>query len=76
MTTITATLHNTKDVKLLQEVLNRFGISYTVNEDTEEYHFTDTELKSFRDTQKAFKEGKTSAKDWNEIQKELGRAFH
>lgn len=76
MTTITATLHNNKDVKLLQEVLNRFGIAYTINEDTNEYPFTDAELKSFRDAQKAFKEGKITARDWSEIQKDLDRAFH
>ncbi|GAA4786242.1 hypothetical protein GCM10023231_12720 [Olivibacter ginsenosidimutans] len=76
MTTITATVHNSEDVKLLQEVLNRFGIAYTINEETEEYAFTASELKSFRDTQKAFKQGKTTAKDWNEIQKDLNRAFH
>jgi len=76
MTTITATVHNHEDVKLLQEVLNRFGITYTVNESADEYSFTAAELKSFRDTQKAFKEGKITAKDWNEIQEDLNRAFH
>lgn len=76
MTTITATLHNDKDVKLLQEMLNRFGIAYTINEDTNEIPFTDAELKSFRDTQKAFKEDKITARDWSEIQKDLDRAFH
>ncbi|MEH6304237.1 MULTISPECIES: hypothetical protein [Olivibacter] len=75
MTTITATLHNSKDVKLLQEVLNRFGIPYTVNEDTDAFPFTEADLKSFRDTQQAFKDGKTTAKDWIEVQKELDRAF-
>jgi len=32
-------------------------------------------FKSFRDTQQAFKKGKTTAKDWSEIQKELDDKF-
>lgn len=39
MTTITATVPQKKDVKVLKEILERFGIEYTIEEPAEDYFF-------------------------------------
>ncbi|SEN71509.1 hypothetical protein SAMN05216436_12075 [bacterium A37T11] len=76
MTTITATVSKKKDVKVLQEILERFGIEYTIDEPAENYVFSDEELRDFEQTKHDFLAGKTTARDWEDIQKDLKRVFH
>lgn len=73
MTTLTVNIQNEKDLPVLQEILNRFGLSYTVDDDSE-YVFSDEEIKSFIKTKQDFLEGKTTARDWSDIEKDLNGA--
>jgi len=73
MPTITVNIDNQKDVDLLGEILNRFGLSYQVNT---EYDFKESEIKDLLKTKQDFLEGKSSARDWNNIEQDLNRAFN
>lgn len=75
MTTITATIANQKDVKVLKEILERFGIAYVVNESTEDYKLSKAQIADFENTQQEFIEGKSSAKTWETIKKELNSVY-
>ncbi len=44
MTTLTVNIQNEKDLPVLQEILNRFGLEYAV-ENEEEYVFQKQKLK-------------------------------
>jgi len=59
----------------LQEILDRFGLSYSVDSD-EEFIFSKAEIKSFIKTKRDFLEGKTTARDWTDIEKDLNRAYN
>ncbi len=73
MPTITVNIDNQKDVDLLGEILNRFGLSYQINT---EYDFKESEIKDLLKTKQDFLEGKSSARDWNNIEQDLNRAFN
>lgn len=75
MTTITATIANPKDVKVLKEILERFGIAYVVNESTEDYKLSKAQIADFENTQQEFIEGKSSAKTWDTIKEELNSVY-
>jgi hypothetical protein len=49
MTTITVNIPDDKDLSILQEILNRFGLNYTVDTG-KEYDFTEDEIKSLLKT--------------------------
>ncbi len=73
MPTITVNIDNQKDVDLLGEILSRFGLSYQINT---EYDFKESEIKDLLKTKQDFLEGKSSARDWNNIEQDLNRAFN
>ena len=73
MTTLTVNIPNEKDLPLIEEILNRFGLSYQINTD---YSFTEQEIQSLLKTKQDFLEGKTTARNWNEIEQDLNNAFH
>ncbi|WP_028296516.1 hypothetical protein [Olivibacter sitiensis] len=75
MTTITATVSKKKDVKLIKEILERFGINYTIEEPAEDYVFSETQMADFERTQQDFFAGKTSVRDWEDIKKGLNRVY-
>jgi hypothetical protein len=75
MTTLTVNIQNEKDLPVLQEILNRFGLSYSVDVE-EEYTFTEAEIKGLIKTKQDFIDGKTTARDWTEIEEELNRAYN
>lgn len=76
MTTITAKTSNAKDVKVLKEILERFGIQYTVNESGEDYVFSKAQIADFERTQKEFIEGgKSAAKNWDDIKNNLDSVY-
>ena len=54
MTTITATVSQKKDVKVLKEILERFGIDYTIEEPAEDYVFSANQIADFERTQQDF----------------------
>jgi len=75
MTTLTVNIQDEKDLPVLQEILDRFGLSYSVGTD-EEYVFSEAELNGFLKTKQDFLDGKTTARDWTEIQEDLNRAYN
>jgi len=75
MTTLTVNIQNEKDLPVLQEILNRFGLAYTVNADGE-YPFTELEIASLVNTKQDFIEGRTTARNWDEIEEDLNRAYN
>lgn len=76
MTTITATVSQKKDVKVLKEILERFGIDYTIEEPAENYVFSADQIVDFERTQQDFLAGKTTARDWEDIKKDLNRRLY
>ncbi|MDR2271845.1 MAG: hypothetical protein LBF27_13155 [Sphingobacterium sp.] len=71
MTTITAEISNKKDVKVLREILDRFGIKYQINEESGTNTFSAEQIAFFEKSQKEFLDGKSSARDWKDIKKNL-----
>ncbi|MDM1293806.1 hypothetical protein HX021_05800 [Sphingobacterium sp. N143] len=75
MTTITAEISNKKDVKVLKEILDRFGIKYQINEQSETNTFSAEQMASFEQSQKEFLEGETPAIDWEDLKKKLNDLY-
>ncbi len=73
MKTLTVNIADEKDLPIMEEILTRFGLSYQVNTD---YNFSEQDIKDLLKTKQDFLEGKSSARDWNEIEQDLERAFH
>jgi len=73
MTTLTVNIKNEKDLPILKEILDRFGLIYQVDE---AYGFSDAEIKGFLQTQQDFVAGKTTARDWKDIQDDLNRVYN
>jgi hypothetical protein len=62
MTTLTVNIKEESDLSVLQEILDRFGLTYTV--DTEnEYAFSKSEIDGLIKTKQDFLDGKTTARD-------------
>jgi hypothetical protein len=75
MTTITVNIPDDKDLSILQEILNRFGLNYTVDAGNA-YDFTEDEIKGLLKTKQDFIDGKTTARNWDDIEKDLNRAYN
>ncbi|MEO6849161.1 MAG: hypothetical protein ABI203_10230 [Mucilaginibacter sp.] len=75
MTTLTVNIKNEKDLPVLKEILNRFGLAYTIDVD-QEYVFTKAEIESLVKTKQDFIEGKTTARNWTDIEEDLNRAYN
>ncbi|HEY2580392.1 MAG TPA: hypothetical protein VGI43_01215 [Mucilaginibacter sp.] len=75
MTTLTVNIQNEKDLPVLQEILNRFGMTYTV-EENKEYSFTKAEIENLVKTKQDFIDGKTTARNWSDIEEDLNRAYN
>jgi len=75
MTTLTVNIQNDKDLPVLQEILNRFGIPYSVDAD-KEYVFSKEEIESLVKTTQDYIDGKTTAQDWDDVKTELRREFN
>ncbi|MDN3579250.1 hypothetical protein [Mucilaginibacter flavus] len=75
MTTLTVDIENEKDLPVLKEILNRFGLTYRVDK-TKEYSFSEAEIKDLLKTKQDFLDGKTTARDWKDIEDDLNRAYN
>jgi len=75
MTTLTVNITDDKDLPVLQEILNRFGLSYTVDADSD-HLLSETDIKALIQTRQDFLDGKTTARDWNDIEDDLNRAYN
>ena len=74
MTTLTVNIPNEKDLPVLKEILNRFGLDYTVDND-KEFVFSKSDIDGLVKTKQDFIEGKTTARDWTDIEEDLNRAY-
>ena len=74
MTTLTVNINDDKDLPVLQEILTRFGLTYTVDVDAE-YVFSDEQIKSLVKTKQDFLNAKTTARNWEDIEDDLNRAY-
>jgi hypothetical protein len=75
MTTLTVNIQNENDLPVLQEILKRFGLPYTVDVNPE-YVFSEAEIASFSKTKQDFLDGKTTARNWTDIEEDLNRAYN
>jgi hypothetical protein len=75
MTTLTVNIKEESDLSVLQEILDRFGLTYTVDIN-EEYTFSKSEIDSLIKTKQDFLDGKTTARDWTDIEQDLTRAYN
>jgi hypothetical protein len=74
MTTLTVNINDEKDLPVLQEILTRFGLTYTVDVN-DEYVFSEEQIASFVKTKQDFLDGKTTARNWDDIEEDLNRAY-
>ena len=75
MTTLTVNILNDKDLPVLQEILDRFGLDYAV-ENEDEYVFSKEEIEGLVKTTQDYIDGKTTARDWEDVKAELKRDFN
>jgi len=75
MTVLTVNIQNEKDLPVLQEILNRFGLEYAV-ENEDKYVFSKAEIEILVKRKQDFIDGKTTARDLDEIEKDLDRAYN
>jgi hypothetical protein len=75
MTTLTVNIIDDKDLPVLREILNRFGLSYTVDADSD-HLFSETDIKVLIQSRQDFLDGKTTARDWSDIEDDLNRAYN
>jgi hypothetical protein len=73
MTTVTVNIQNEKDLCVLQEILNRFGLSYAVDNDSE-YDSSEAEIAGFMNTRQDYLDDKTTTRSWADVQEDLNRA--
>ena len=74
MTTLTVNISNENDLPVLQEILNRFGLTYTIDSENE-YPFSKKDIEGFLKSKQDFLEGKTTAHNWEDVEEDLNRAF-
>jgi hypothetical protein len=74
MTTLTVNINDDKDLPVLREILTRFGLTYTVEMDAE-YVFSEEQIASLVKTKQDFLDGKTTARNWEDIEEDLNRAY-
>jgi hypothetical protein len=53
----------------LKEMLDRIGLPYEVDDDDVNYTFSEKEIEGFVKTRQDFLDGKTTARNWNEVKK-------
>ena len=68
MIRLTVNIPDDNDISFLKEVLDRFGLSYEIDADDNGYIFSDAEIKSLVKTRQDYLEGKTTARDWTDIE--------
>jgi len=75
MTVLTVNIQNENDLPVLQEILKRFGLEYAV-ENEDKYVFSKAEIEILVKRKQDFIDGKTTARDLDEIEKDLDRAYN
>ena len=75
MTTLTVNIPDDKDLAAVQEALDRFELSYIVDANAD-YSFNEAEIKSFLKSKQDFIDGKTTARDWKDVEEDLNGAYN
>ncbi|NVM66255.1 hypothetical protein FHW88_004566 [Mucilaginibacter sp. SG538B] len=75
MTTLTVNITNESDLPVLQEILNRFGLTYTIDIENE-FSFSKKDIEGLLKSKKDFLEGKTTARNWDDIEEDLNRGYN
>ncbi len=75
MTTLTVDIKNDKDLSVIQEMLDKFGLTYRIETD-KEYIFSESEINSLVKTRQDFLDGNTTARAWEDIEDDLNRAYN
>ena len=75
MTTLTVNIQNDNDLPLLQGILDRFGLAYAVDKESD-YVFSEAEIASLVKTTQDYIDGKTTARDWDDIKEDLKLAYN
>ncbi|MGF7077551.1 hypothetical protein [Mucilaginibacter sp. NFR10] len=75
MTTLTVNITNESDLPVLQEILNRFGLTYTIDIENE-FSFSKKDIEGLLKSKKDFLEGKTTARNWDDIEEDLNSAYN
>jgi hypothetical protein len=73
MTTLTVNIQEESDLPVLQVILDRFGLAYIVDIESE-YAFSKSDIEGLVKTKQDFLNGKTTARDWTDIEKDLNSA--
>ncbi|MGI4729522.1 MAG: hypothetical protein ACRYGB_13190 [Janthinobacterium lividum] len=72
MKTLTVNIDNEKNLVVMEEILTRFGLPYQIDS----YQFTEKEIEGLLQTKQAFLAGKSSARNWTDIEQELNNAYN
>jgi len=75
MTTLTVNIPNESDLPVLQEILNRFGLTCTIDAENE-FPFSKKDIEGLLKSKKDFLEGKTTARNWDDIEEDLNSAYN
>lgn len=71
MRTITVKISDEKDIERIKDFLDRFKMEYTLNDSDQHDFFSEADMEGFKQTQDLFLAGKSSARDWEDVKKEL-----
>jgi hypothetical protein len=75
MTTLTVNITNEGDLPVLQEILNRFGLAYTIDVEND-FPFSKKDIEGLLKSKQDFLEGKTTARNWEDIEEDLNSAYN
>ena len=75
MTRLTVNIQNEKDLSVLQEILDRFGMDYAIDEN-DEYNLSKEDIEDLVKTDQDYLDGKTNARDWKDIKEDLDRKYN
>jgi hypothetical protein len=74
MGTLTFNFHSEQEEKVLLAFLDSLQYDYRRAEDPEDFRFSEEEVKGLLQTKRDFLEGRTTARPWEEIERNLRRA--
>ena len=74
MRTLTFNFHNEQEEKVLLAFLNSLKYDYRCVDEQETFQLSDEEVKGLLQTKRDFLEGRTTARPWEDIKRDLKRA--
>ena len=74
MRTLTFNFHNDQEEKVLLAFLDSLKYDYRCVDEQETFQLSDEEVKGLLQTKRDFLEGRTTARPWEDIKRDLRRA--